>query len=878
MIGKLFEHYEIVGRLGSGGMGDVFRARDTRLGRDVAMKTLPKEFASDADRLRRFEQEAKTLATLNHPNILTVFDVGQQEGQPYLVSELLEGQTLREALNSTVNGALPARKATEYALQIAQGLAAAHGQGIIHRDLKPENIFVTKDGRVKILDFGLAKFREFEPRSATQTQTSAVDADASTRVEQALESTEPGRVLGTPNYMAPEQVRGEHVGHRADLFAFGCVLYEMLSGRRPFKRDTSIATMAAILSEEPPDMTAMRPDLPPTLDRIVRRCLEKQPDNRFQSATDLAFAIESVTGSTLAGAGVSAPANRPFGAKPWVAMGTAAAGLLLFGVALILFLRRPVESAPVSYNQATDRRGAIFHARFAPDGQLIFYCAKWGNDPPAIFNTAERGRANTTLVLRDADLLAVSRSGELAVLMNHQRFGWLINRGTLARMKVGETPRPILEDVLEADWFPDGERLLVVREVDNLCRLELHPGGRPLCQTPGYISYPRVSPRGDRVAFMVHQTPTDNRGWVVITDLAGRTNAVSGEWMAEEGLAWEPSGREVWFGLSSNWFGRWQLRGLSVSGKERQLTGLPAACIPSDVAADGRVLLNRFSLTVDYALGHGSQSTNLYMAAEGPLMDLSRDGSRYLFDYEGSGAGASYEAYLGRSDGSPALHLGPGHPLAISPDGQWVLALRFNPSKLVLLPTGVGQPADVSLEGIEPLGAGWLPDGRHILVAGHEAGQDSPRMYVQSLSGGSPRAVTPAGVVRGTGTEGRINVSPKGDKFMAVDKKQAPLVCFSDGSEPKPVPGLTAKESIVGWCSDNRSVFVIPANGVWPVEVHRVDTVTGQREAQPVLTITQPDMAGLVNQPGLQVTPDGLTYVFLTARLLCDLFVANGLK
>ncbi len=864
--GSRLGHYEIVSSIGAGGMGEVFRARDTRLNRDVAVKMLPRDFGADADRLRRFEQEAKTLAALNHPNILTIHDAGVHEGAPYLVSELLEGQTLREALNSAANAALPARKATEYALQIAQGLAAAHGKGIIHRDLKPENIFVTRDGRVKILDFGLAKLK-------------TVDAEAPTVVQSTVkESTEPGKVMGTPNYMAPEQVRGEPADHRADLFAFGCVLYEMLSGRRPFKRDTSIATMAAILSEEPPDMTALRPDFSPTLDRIVRRCLEKQPDNRFQSAKDLAFAIESVTGSTLAGAVVSAPANRPFGAVRWLRTGAAAAGLFLLGVALALSLRRPVESAPAFYNQATDRRGAVFHARFAPDGQSIFYSAKWGNDALAIFNAPERGRANTTLVLPDADLLAVSRSGELAVLMNHHRLTWLINQGTLARMKAGETPRPMLEDVLEADWFPDGERLLVVREVDNLCRLELYPGGKPLCQTPGYISYPRVSPRGERVAFMVHQAPTDNRGWVVITDLAGRTNAVSGEWMAEEGLAWEPSGREVWFGISTNWFGRWQLRALSVSGKERPLTGLPAACIPSDVAADGRVLLNRLSLTVDTALGHGNQSTNLYTVTEGTLMDLSRDGGRYLFDYEGSGAGASYEAYLGLSDGSPALHLGPGHPLAISPDGQWVLALRFNPSKLVLLPTGVGQPVDVNLKGIEPFGGGWLPDGRHILVAGHETGQDAPRMYVQSLSGGSLRAVTPAGVVRGTGTEGGIHVSPKGDKFVAVDKRQAPLICFSDGSEPKPVPGLTPKDLIVGWCGDNRSVFVIPANGVWPVEVRRVDTGTGQREAQPVLTITPSDMAGLVNPPGLFVTPDGVTYIFLTGRVLCDLFVAEGLK
>jgi serine/threonine protein kinase len=281
---QLIGPYELLAPIGAGGMGEVLRARDTRLDRDVAIKILPKDFASDPDRLRRFEQESKTLAALNHPNILTIHDAGVQDGAPYLVSELLEGRTLREELNGS---ALSLRKATDYALQIAQGLAAAHGQGIIHRDLKPENIFVTKDGRVKILDFGLAKLQS-DLKSEIPNSKSSVDPNAPTIVE----STEPGKVMGTPAYMSPEQVRGGPADHRSDIFAFGCVLYEMLSGTRAFRRDTPAESMRAVLKEEPADLGANNRNIQPALQRLVRRCLEKNPERRFQSALDLAFALE----------------------------------------------------------------------------------------------------------------------------------------------------------------------------------------------------------------------------------------------------------------------------------------------------------------------------------------------------------------------------------------------------------------------------------------------------------------------------------------------------------------------------------------------------------------------------------------------------------
>jgi serine/threonine-protein kinase len=326
MIGTRFNQYRITASIGAGGMGEVFRARDTRLNRDVAIKVLPKEFAADVGRLRRFEQEAKTLATLNHPNILTIHDAGVHEGSPYLVSELLRGQTLREVLGSAATTALPVRKATDYALQIAQGLAAAHGKGVVHRDLKPENIFVTQDGRVKILDFGLAKLRE-DPKSVIRNPKSAEAATIRIDADAILNTTQPGMVLGTPAYMAPEQVRGEPADHRADIFAFGCVLYEMLSGTRAFRRHTPVESMNAVLHDTPPELSTTHPNTPPALARIVERCLEKQPDNRFQSAKDLAFALAEISSPRLL-----APNGR--GLAPAISKRTA----LVVGTVLVVVL------------------------------------------------------------------------------------------------------------------------------------------------------------------------------------------------------------------------------------------------------------------------------------------------------------------------------------------------------------------------------------------------------------------------------------------------------------------------------------------------------------------------------------------------------------
>ena len=488
--------YEIVAPLGAGGMGEVYRARDPRLGREVAIKVVPESFASDPNRLRRFEQEARAVGALNHPNILSVHDRGVQNGTHYIVTELLDGATLREKLSS---GPLPPRRATEYAMQIAQGLAAAHDTGFVHRDVKPENLFITKAGRVKILDFGLAK------QGVTATRGGADELALPTA------QTSAGVVLGTVAYMSPEQVRGETIDHRTDIFAFGVVLYEMLTGQCAFHRNSSAETMAAILKEDPPEIANTgEQQISPTLQRIVHRCLEKDAGQRFQSTKDLNFALESTTSSTGA-AQVSAASH----AKPSNGWRTASLtlGLLLLGAVALVVLGVLSRVPQPEYKQITFRRGPIDAARFAREGQAVVYSAAWDHPPAKLYTSRADGTEARSLDLA-GDLAAVSRSGELAIVSD---------KGTLERGPlIGGAPREVLDNVISADWSPDGNRLAVARVENGKCRLE-YPIGKPLYETIGVITHLRISPQGDAIAFMDHPLEGDDRGSVMLLDLMGNT-------------------------------------------------------------------------------------------------------------------------------------------------------------------------------------------------------------------------------------------------------------------------------------------------------------------------------------------------------------------
>jgi serine/threonine protein kinase len=396
--GMRLGEYEIVKLIGSGGMGEVYRARDTRLGRDVAIKVLPSYVSTDTERLRRFEQEAKAAAALNHPNILAVHQLGTYRGAPYLISELLEGSTLREQL---MRGPLPIRKAIDYGVQVTRGLAAAHEKGIAHRDLKPENLFVTNDGRVKILDFGLAKL--VAARTAAQDTTLTAPT-----------ATEPGVILGTLGYMSPEQVRGATVDARSDVFSFGAVLFEMLSGQRAFKGQTSADTLSAILKDEPPDLAATGRDVPPLLDRIVHHCLEKDPTARFQSARDIAFALDSLS-TISASVSASVPVNPTKLPKHLLgrAMMALVGTLILIAGLLIGRISAP-PSAPPRYHRLSFARELISSAHFAPDQRTVVYSAARAGENE-LFSVTPHSVAPVSLGIKDTDIEFISPDRRNAV-------------------------------------------------------------------------------------------------------------------------------------------------------------------------------------------------------------------------------------------------------------------------------------------------------------------------------------------------------------------------------------------------------------------------------------------------------------------------------
>src|ERR1700733_8493049 len=676
--------YEILAPIGAGGMGEVYRAKDTRLGRDVALKILPESFAAQGDRLRRFEQEARAVAALNHPNILAIHDIGEQGGSPFIVSELLEGSSLRSELEA---GALSSRKAAEYAVQIAHGLAAAHDKGIIHRDLKPENVFITRDGRVKILDFGLAKLASKDvpnQASAGMTLTSS--------------PTEAGMVMGTAGYMAPEQVRGANVDSRTDIFAFGAVLYEMVSGKRAFRRETAAETMTAILKEDPPEFSEMSLAHPvsPGLERIVRRCLEKNPEQRFQSAKDLAFALEALSGTTFRTGSHAAiqGASEETKKSSWL-VGAAAVALGIILGLVVAWYMRPTAPAPATFKQVSYHRGEVLEARFAPDGKTLVYSARINGEPLDTYIVREEYPEAVSAGLHGVVLLSVSRQGGMAVLMRPHYYAHRQWIGTLATSPMGgNAPRELVENVAAADWSPDGSELAVVDFVNGKFRLQ-YPIGKVLIEGDNWLSDLRVSPDGKQLALFRHPPNVDDRGDVILVDRSGQQKTISAGWESLEGLAWSPSGKEVWFsGADSG--EQYCIHAVTLAGKQRTVYCGTSPTIVQDIVPSGRVLIGAGTSRVEMGLVEHRSTEERDLSwldlPYGPV--LSRDGSLVAFTDQSGQAGNEYEVYARKTDGSPAVHIGGGGFVTdLSDDGKWVLVgLSGDPAaRLQVIPVGTGQ-------------------------------------------------------------------------------------------------------------------------------------------------------------------------------------------
>ena len=848
--------YEILAPIGAGGMGEVYRAKDPRLGRDVAIKVLPVSFSTDPDRLRRFEQEARAAGLLNHPNITSVFDIGSHDGAPYVVTELLEGETLRAAL---AGGRLSARKAIDHAVQLAQGLAAAHEKGIVHRDLKPENIFVTRDGRVKILDFGLAKL----------THTGE-GAEARTNLPTDAAGTEPGVVMGTMGYMAPEQVRGKPADARSDIFAFGAILHEMLSGRRAFQGDSAADTMSAILREDPPDLSVTNQSVSPGLERILRHCLEKNPEQRFQSARDLAFDLEALSGVSTPRA-TTVTGISPIRSKRILPLAIAAAGVAAALAGAYLVGKKAGFVPPPSFSQMTFRRGQIYSARFAPDGQTILYSASWEGKPIEIFSSRYESPESRPFGVTGADLLAVSPTGEMALSLHNQVTGAFSRMGTLARVSVagGAAPREIEERVLSADWSPDGKDLAVVRDVGGKQRLE-YPLGKVIYETAGWISHPRVSPGGEEVAFADHPIGGDDGGTVAIVDRSGKKKTVSEAFASLQGVAWSRDGREVWFSGATVGFNR-ALHAVTRGGRSRILARATGGLVLQDVAKDGRVLVTQEKSRQEalVRIGDEPKERDLSWLDWTLAMDISADGRTFLFDESGEGGGKGYSVYVRNTDGSAAIRLGEGSAQSLSPDGRWVLAIAESTSnpRLVAYPTGAGQPKAFPVDGLTVQEAAWLPDGKTILFNANEEGR-GVRVYLRDFEGGKPRAVTPEGY-RGF----QRTVSRDGKSVIVRGPDRRFYVYTLAGGEPVPVPLAAEGETPGGWALDGR--LYVTARGV-PARVFLLDLTTGKRELW--REFLPADSAGVAPFTGIRMTPDGKSYAYSFLRVLSELFVVEDVR
>jgi Tol biopolymer transport system component/predicted Ser/Thr protein kinase len=850
--------YEILAPLGAGGMGEVYRAKDPRLGREVAVKVLPASFSTDPDRLRRFEQEARAAGLLNHPNITAVYDIGTHEGAPYVVTELLEGETLRSRLSP---GGLAPRKALDYAIQIARGLAAAHEKGIVHRDLKPENLFLTKDGRVKILDFGLAKLKQAESGGAEETN-----------LPTGTLGTEPGVVLGTMGYMSPEQVRGKAADARSDIFSFGTILHEMLSGRRAFQGDTAADTITAILTKEPPDLSQTNREIHPGLDRIIRHCLEKNPEERFQSARDLAFDLEALSGVSATGAisAAAAPSARRRRLLPILVP----AALVLGAVAGIFGGRKLSEREPPVFHQLTFRRGTITSARFGQDGQTILYSASWEGRPIEPFLARSETPESRPFGILGADVLSVSRSGEIALSLGSRSAGAFTRVGTLARatMAGGSAPREVLEEVQLADWSPDGRSLAVVREAGVKNRLE-YPIGKTWYETDGWIGNARVSPDGNRIAIFDHPARGDNGGTVAVFDGAGRKKTISELFASSGGLAWAPGGREVWFTAAPVGANQ-ALYAASLSGRTRALARVTGSLALQDVSRDGRALVTHDNLRIGLValLAGEDRQRDLSWLDWGTVRDVSPDGTLVLFEESGEGGGPGYSVYVRNVDGSPAIRLGEGGAQGFSPDGKLVLAIvrPVTDRRLVAYPVGPGETRTISEAGLAVQRALWHPDGRRIVLQASEAGRGQ-RFYLQDVAGGKARPFTPEGY-RSLGPK---PLSPDG-RFVVVLGPDRKVYRYPvEGGEPVLVPSLTFEEGVQGWTPDGRFVYV-SHRGERPLKIYRLEIATGAKEL--VRELMPSDAAGVESVGPVVLLPDGKSWVFGYSRILSDLHVVDGLK
>ena len=869
--------YEIATPLGEGGMGVVYRATDTRLERDVALKFLPDGFGDDAEVHARFEREAKVLASLNHTNIAVLYGLEHLGGQHALVMEFLEGEDLSALI---ARGPLPLAEALPIANQIAGALEAAHEQGIVHRDLKPANVKVRPDGTVKVLDFGLAKEWD-DPVEGPGPALSPTLVGHRTHA---------GLILGTAAYMAPEQARGKAVDRRADIWAFGVVLYEMLTGKLLFPGEDTTDVLAAVLRQEI-DLSGLPSETPAGIRRLLTRCLDRDVKRRLRDIGEARVAIEEELAGPegegfrsapevapaprlLPGANVERRAGGIRARRRWRLCLTGVGIAAVLGIAGLASYRQGAEAQRrsaerVAFRQMSFHPQAIFQAAFAPDGETIVYSAALEGNVPELFTIGPGFPEPRSLGLPRTHLLSISSKGELAVLVNARYVWQRLFTGTLARVSLGGTaPREILENVRQADWSPDGSELAIIREANGKDRLEF-PIGTVLYETAGYLSDLRVSPRGDRIALFEHPVKFDDRGSVIVVDRAGGRTVLSGDYSGEQGISWSRAGGEVLFTASPAGDGH-TLFGVDLSGHRRVVLRSAGGLTVHDVSRTGRLLVTRDDFRDEISVlapgARAERDLSWLDFSNSPF--LSPDGRVLLFTDSSSTAGPNYAVCVRTTDGGPVVRLGAGQAYGLSRDGKWALAIVYTPPQLVIYPTGPGEPRRLPRGDLEAYqSASWFPDGKSVLFCGNEPGKAS-RCYAQDVAGGPPRPVTPEGTTSG-------EVSPDGRQILCSRPGGAYFIQNEGDAVARRVPGLTAQDEVIRWSADGRGLDVFRAADM-PFRFERLDIASGRRTL--VREVAPVDRTGVLRALGATVTDDSRAYAYRYIRVVSQLFAVEGAR
>jgi hypothetical protein len=682
-----------------------------------------------------------------------------------------------------------------------------------------------------------------------------------------------GVLLGTLGYMSPEQCRGSTVDARSDIFSFGAVLYEMVSGKRAFRGDTTADTISSILKEEPPDLAITGRDVPPMLERIVHHCLEKDPAARFQSARDVAFALEALSSvSSLGASAVAMPAHTIAALpsrKSWLVpslLGVIA--VLIVAVALLIVSVSTPPPEPPSYRQLTFARESITSARFAPDQRTIIYGTARVGTQTELFSLAPDNHAPVSLGLKDVDVESISSTGEMLLIQQRHSLVRVARVGVLARAPLGgSAPRPMMNDVADADWGPNNQ-IAVARYVDGHFRIE-YPIGHALYEpSAGYVSNVRVSPKGDWVAFAEHPALGDDAGYVAIVDASGRKRTLSPWQSAIEGMNWAPSGKEVWFTGAMGGI-EFQLRAADLSGHTRVVDRIPGIPTLFDVARDGRVLLGQGATKViTYARGPGQdQEHDVSIQNWSEVLSISPDSRLVLLNNEGAGSGPDYDVYVRASDGAAPVRVGDGVGYDFSPDMKWVLSsLTLHvPRQLFLIPLGTGETKQITHDLIDRGRARFFPDGKNVVFTGTEPGHKS-RIYVQAIDSGTARPISPEGV---------SGFVPTPDGKFVFGFSDSVALYPVDGQGPsRPVPGIHPGEVIFSVSTDGRTALVGLLYG-YAVDVMRVDLASGRREL--FKKIGPSDPAGVLLVDAL-FTPDGQYYAYSYFNGLSQLYLVDGLR